>query len=95
MLLLLHCAQAADTVLLLQPSNVKALFRRGVARAAFGLLDGAKVSAQLLLLLTIANDSAYHCSACIVMPISISTYNAVVKLVSTVHVVSTAIAASN
>jgi hypothetical protein len=44
MLYYYHCAQAADTVLLLQPNNVKALFRRGVARAAFGMLDGAKVS---------------------------------------------------
>jgi hypothetical protein len=57
MLLLLYCTQAADTVLLLQPNNVKALFRRGVARAAFGLLDGAKVCAHLSLLLFIAGKT--------------------------------------
>ncbi|KAG5190547.1 hypothetical protein JKP88DRAFT_266903 [Tribonema minus] len=34
--------RAADTALQLQPDNTKAMFRRGVARAAFGMLEEAK-----------------------------------------------------
>ena len=51
---LVHCSQ----VLAFQPANVKALFRRGVAKARLGRLDEAKADLEKTVLLDPANFDA-------------------------------------